>query len=100
MFHLYRRPELTDEVHWNAADEDARTVRFSKLKARSDRRMRDLLVLGRDLGRYGLGTARSLSDFAAFCGIDYPGLRLERHGIVPRGDALPTGGRLHGGPSP
>ena len=39
-------------------------------------RMRALLYEQADLGAYGLGRARSLQDYAAFCGIDYPNQRI------------------------
>jgi hypothetical protein len=85
IFHLYKRPSAENAVHWNAADDAARDFRFADLKAQSEKRLRELLVLRRDLGRYGLGTVRSLSDFAAFSGIDYPNLRLRR---IPAQESL------------
>src|SRR5262249_32298659 len=66
IYHLYedgqrsRRP-----MHW----EDDR-ARFPRLEAASRRRLLDL-ISGKALGAYGLGSARSLDDFAAFSGIDY-----------------------------
>lgn len=78
LLHLYKRPDPTAAVHWNAADDAARAFRFSELEQSATARMRRLLVEGSNLGRYGLGTARSLADFADFSGIDYPKLALSR----------------------
>jgi hypothetical protein len=87
IFHLYKKPDLTAKVHWNAMDDAARSFRFADLSARSLDRMQNLLVRGQDLGRYGLGTARSLKDFANFSGIDYPNLQLKR---IPAEEPLPA----------
>lgn len=81
LLHLYKRPDPAAAVHWNPDDDAARLFRFSDLEQNSSRRLRDLLVTGRDLGRYGLGTDRTLAEFAAFSGIDYPNLRLRRRGV-------------------
>jgi len=78
ILHLYKQPDPTAQVHWNPDDDAARSFRFWELEQQATKRMRDLLVTGKDLGSYGLGTARSLTDFATFSGIDYPNLRLER----------------------
>jgi hypothetical protein len=82
IFHLYKQPSPDAAVHWNAADDAARAFRFSDLQSEAANRLRALVVEGRDLGVYGLGTARSLADFAAFSGIDYPNLRLERRAVT------------------
>ena len=78
ILHLYKRPDVTGAVHWNPNDEAARAFSFSDLEQASVERMTDLLVRGRDLGQFGLGAQRSLAEFAAFSGIDYPNLKLER----------------------
>jgi hypothetical protein len=44
----------------------------------------EALVAGEDLGVYGLGSRRSLADFAAFSGIDYAARRLAPAAYVPR----------------
>jgi hypothetical protein len=94
IFHLYRQPGPSNEVHWNTEDDAARAVRFSDLAAHSAQRLHDLLVGQRDLGCYGLGTTRSLADFAAFSGIDYPRLTLRRFSgsaALPSGPWTPPG---------
>ncbi len=82
ILHLYKRPDVNASVHWNPKDDAERAFTFSELEQASVARMTDLLVKGVDLGRYGLGTARTLAEFAAFSGLDYPNLRMERRPAV------------------
>jgi len=81
LFHLYKQPDPKALVHWNADDDAARAFRFADLQSDAAIRLRELLVDGHDLGAFGLGTARSLADFAAFSGIDYPNLTLDRRAV-------------------
>lgn len=81
ILHLYKQPDPTAAVHWNPEDDAARAFRFSDLERSSAARMTDLLVHRKDLGRFGLGQARSLTDFAAFSGIDYEKLHLEHRPV-------------------
>ena len=46
--------------------------------------VRALLVAREDLGVYGLGTRRTLPDFAAFSGIDYAARTLGASAYLPR----------------
>lgn len=82
VFHLYKKPDPKALVHWNAEDDAARIFRWHELQAIAYTRLKELLVEGKDLGIYGLGTTRSLAEFAKFSGIDYPNLHLERR-IIP-----------------
>lgn len=74
VFHLYRT-EGADApgrpLHWDPAQDALRQQTWWTLEQRSQARLAALLEQGRDLGVYGLGTARTLADYAAFCGLDY-----------------------------
>jgi GT2 family glycosyltransferase len=71
IFHRYHdgggRP-----VHWNEADDRQRSERWWELDRQANARMRALLYDRVPLGCYGLGSARSLEDFARASGLDYP----------------------------
>lgn len=58
-------------MHWSPEFDAQRTLRSTVLSERANSRLRALLWDGADLGVYGLGTARSLAEYAAFSGIDY-----------------------------
>ena len=58
-------------MHWDAALEARRSRTWWTLEQRSRQRLKAMLEDGADLGVYGLGTVRSLDDYADFCGIDY-----------------------------
>lgn len=70
-------------LHWDEAHDAGRDVRWWALEQRSRARLADL-VAGRDLGVYGLGSARSVADFAAFSGIDYATRTLAPAAFTPR----------------
>lgn len=70
LFHLYSSG-TKDQAHWAAEDDAMRTVRWWTLRDQSNLRLGRLLFEGESLGAYGLGTARSLDQFASFSGIDY-----------------------------
>lgn len=72
VYHLYNNQECTIRTpHWNKDDEEKRKQRWWEHHDRTLRRLVDLLYLKEDLGAYGLGTARTLQDFASKFGIDY-----------------------------
>jgi hypothetical protein len=74
VFHLYRTtgsPASERPLHWDAAQDTLRKQAWWTLEQRSQARLRALLQEGQDLGVYGLGTVRSLADYADFCGVDY-----------------------------
>jgi hypothetical protein len=73
LWHLYndgRSGVPPRPLHWDAAHEAARTQRWWQLEQRSRERLGALLS-GQPLGVYGLGTARTLAQYADWCGIDY-----------------------------
>lgn len=70
-------------LHWDAQQEAGREVGWWTLEQRS-RAQLAALVAGKDLGVYGLGTNRSLADFAAFSGIDYAARTLAPRAWQPR----------------
>ncbi|MGY8904879.1 MAG: GlcNAc-transferase family protein [Burkholderiales bacterium] len=80
IYHLYRTPEtavnpaLTRPLHWDAAQDEARPLRWWQLEQRSRQRVTTLLQGANTVpgwGVYGLGQVRSLAQFAQFSGIDY-----------------------------
>jgi hypothetical protein len=75
IYHLYHAGDGRP-VHWAEGDDAARPVRWWELENASKARLRALLYERLDLGAYGLGRSRSLEDFAAFSGIDYPNRSL------------------------
>jgi len=70
IYHLYHsgggRP-----VHWDAADDAEREFRWWELDRQAARRLSSLFYEGADLGVYGLGSVRSMDEFAAASGVDY-----------------------------
>jgi hypothetical protein len=68
--HLYN-DGTNRELHWKAEQDEQRLRRWWQFDAVSKARQRALLYEEADLGVYGLGTVRTLRDFATFCGIDY-----------------------------
>ena len=73
MHHLYHSStEQKRPMHWNDEEDKERIMRWWKYDQRGKARMRKMLLEGGDLGIYGLGTARTLQQFALFSGIDYP----------------------------
>ena len=86
IYHLYldtttgatRRP-----MHWDADADAKRPVKWRELETRSQQRLA-ALVGGAPLGAYGLGTARTLADFAAFSGIDYQKRAIEPKAFRPQ----------------
>jgi hypothetical protein len=73
LYHLYNdgasglppRP-----LHWDPAHEAARSQGWWQLEQRARQRLAALLA-GAPLGAYGLGSVRTLGDYADWCGIDY-----------------------------
>ena len=72
LYHHYVPPGGSGRpMHWSPELDAQRVVRSTVLSERANARLRALLWDGAELGVYGLGTARSLADYAAFSGIDY-----------------------------
>lgn len=73
IYHLYNTGESGTErrpLHWDKTQEAQRKVKWQQLEGRSRARLGQL-TSGAPLGVYGLGRARTMADFAAYCGIDY-----------------------------
>lgn len=70
-------------MHWDQEHDGQREVGWWTLEQRSRHRLA-ALVAGAPLGVYGLGTQRSLTDYAAFSGIDYAARTLSPAAFVPR----------------
>ena len=77
VFHLFNDTKCSVRApHWNDDDDKQRAKRWWTYDEQSNQRLKRLLVDGADLGAYGLGTVRSLADYANKFGIDYPGMRV------------------------
>lgn len=77
IYHLYHQAGAEPRpLHWSPALDAQRAVRSAALAEAANRRLADLLWHGTDLGAYGLGTQRSLADYADFSGIDYTARQL------------------------
>ena len=70
-------------LHWDAQQEAGRDLAWWSLEQRARARLA-ALVAGADLGIYGLGSVRSVADFAAFSGIDYAARTLAAPAFRPR----------------
>jgi hypothetical protein len=70
-------------LHWDESHEAGRDTGWWTLEQRSRARLA-ALVAGEDLGVYGLGSVRTLAEFAAFSGIDYAARTLSRDAFMPR----------------
>jgi hypothetical protein len=73
LFHLYNNAEAGGPprpMHWDAQHEAQRQRAWWTLEQRSRARL-GALVAGAPLGVFGLGTRRSVADYAEFSGIDY-----------------------------
>ncbi|MFM9880044.1 MAG: GlcNAc-transferase family protein, partial [Burkholderiaceae bacterium] len=73
IYHLYTTPANAKPrpLHWSEEQDQLRQQRWWELNEASNRRLQALLCDGADLGEFGLGTVRTLADYAAFSGIDY-----------------------------
>lgn len=72
VYHLYTQPGAAPRpMHWSADHDARRSVRWTAFEAHARRRLASMLWHGADLGVYGLGSTRSLVEYAAFSGIDY-----------------------------
>ena len=69
-------------LHWDPAHETGRPQAWWTLEQRSRQRLQALLD-GEPLGAYGLGTVRSLREYADWCGIDYASRTLTPQAFAP-----------------
>lgn len=84
--HLYNTSDAgapPRPLHWDPAHDSGRDVGWWTLEQRSRSRLA-ALVGGARLGVYGLGSERTLADYAAFSGIDYSARTLAPSAFVPR----------------
>lgn len=68
MYHYFTRDKRTS--HWDCKADKKRHENWALLKINSLARVKKVLS-GKQNGIYGLGTNRTLKDYADFCGIDY-----------------------------
>lgn len=79
LFHLYKAPNKEHHTHhWHPEWEKLRDFKFTQLSELAKQRLMDLVYARQDLGRFGLGSIRTLEDFAKFSGIDYAKRKLVR----------------------
>ena len=91
LYHLYNdgHPGIPPRpLHWNAPG-PAHPHGWQDLERRSRARL-SALVAGQPLGAYGLGNARTLADYANWCGIDYAGRTLRPQAFQPLGPVRPA----------
>lgn len=85
LYHLYTEPGQTPRpMHWSPAHDALRRDTSAALTQHAQARLASLLWHGGDLGAYGLGRVRSLSDYAEFSGIDYTARRIEARAYKAR----------------
>jgi len=78
LYHLYTLPGSQPRpMHWSPEHDQQRAVRSAALEHAARQRLAALFWEDADLGAYGLGTVRSLADYAAFSGIDYTARRID-----------------------
>jgi len=73
LYHLYNNPDAGGPprpMHWDATHEAQRQRTWWALEQRSRARLA-ALVGGQPLGVFGLGTARTIANYAEFSGVDY-----------------------------
>ncbi len=87
IYHLYTAaPEVTGTarrpLHWDIDANAKEDPKWWALDRRAKKRLATL-VWGdsTELGAYGLGTERSLGDYADMCGIDYPARKIHQKAI-------------------
>jgi hypothetical protein len=86
IYHLYNNPESgapARPMHWDAAHEAQRKQTWWHLEQRARARL-DALVTGQDLGVFGLGSVRTVADYAAFSGIDYAARTVAPEAYKPK----------------
>jgi hypothetical protein len=85
VYHLYNTAESgapARPMHWDESQEAQRSVSWWHLEQRSRDRLA-ALVAGDLPGPYGLGTARSVADYAVFSGIDYAQRAIGARAYLP-----------------
>lgn len=87
LYHLYTVPGTAPRpMHWSAELDAVRAESWVRREEASNARFQRILDGAEGLGPYGLGSVRSLSDFAVFSGIDYANRRVAAHARAARFD--------------
>lgn len=85
LYHLYKQPNNDYMTHhWNKQWDEQRDYRWHELKQAATQRLIDLLYANKNLGVFGLGTQRTLADYAEFSGINYQTRTIDRSTYVDR----------------
>jgi hypothetical protein len=89
LFHPHRTVLWHQYTRSSAAKHWQDDPKWAALNALSFRRQRQLFGLEEGgplagVDRYGLGTARTVTDYEAFAGLDFSGLRVQRHTVDGR----------------
>jgi hypothetical protein len=72
LYHLYKQENVAhDTHHWHGAVDSHRAFNGAFLTERAKLRLFELMCGNGLQGAYGLGTVRTLDDYAAMSGIDY-----------------------------
>lgn len=72
LYHLYKLPDKGYTTHhWHQDWDSQRDYAWHELRSAAISRLNDLLYQQKELGAFGLGTQRSLEDYAQLSGIDY-----------------------------
>lgn len=72
LYHLYKQPDNAYTTHhWHKDWDQKRDYAWHELRASAIERLIKLLYEQQDLGAFGLGSVRTLQQFAEFSGIDY-----------------------------
>lgn len=85
VYHLYNTPDSggpTRPVHWDETHDRERDRSWWEFEQRSRARL-DALLSGAPMGAYGLGTARSMAQYAEFSGIDFATRTLASRAFRP-----------------
>lgn len=78
VYHQYHTADKAPRpLHWSPELDAQRAVRSGQLMQAAHERLAKLLWQSADLGVYGLGSTRSLAEFADFSGIDYERRRID-----------------------
>jgi hypothetical protein len=80
LYHLYTAPGTTPRpMHWTPEQDERRAVRSAALEQAARVRLAAMLWAGAEFGAYGLGSERTLADYATFSGIDYAARTIAPH---------------------
>lgn len=82
IYHLYNTGQGTRPMHWDQGQDAQRAVSWWNLEQRSRKRLA-ALVAGEPLGAYGLGSVRTVQDYAEFSGVDYAARTIAARAYKP-----------------